>query len=64
MNDQKAISEFEEETPIIEVSKVIHGLFYWGGQSISIDSLVAKKDLLADIVRECKVDQERQRDLE
>ena len=47
--------EFEEETPIIEVSKVIHGLFHgldkhWGGQSICVDSLVAKKDLIVDII--------------
>ena len=61
MNDQKVLMEFEEETPIIEVSNVIHGLFHWGGQSISGDSFVAKKDLIADIVREHKVGQERLR---
>ena len=31
---------------------MIHGLFHWGGQSISVDSLVAKKGLMADIIRE------------
>ena len=61
MNDQEVVMEFEEETSIMEVSKVIHGLFHWGGQSISVDSLVAKKDLIADIVRECEVGWERQR---
>ena len=27
MNDQEVMMEFEEDTPIIEVSKEIHGLF-------------------------------------
>ena len=45
MNDQEVIMEFEEEMSIIEVSKVIHQLFHCNGQWISVDSLVAKKDL-------------------
>ena len=44
--------ELEEETSIIEVSRVIHGLFHWGEQSISVGSLVANKDLIANIIRE------------
>ena len=64
MNDQEVVMELEEETSIMEVSRVIHGLFHWGGQSISVDSLVAKKDLIAEIVRECEVGWERQRELE
>ena len=51
--------ELEEETSIMEVSRVIHGLFHWGGQTISVDSIVAKKDLMAETVRECEVGQER-----
>ena len=64
MNDQEVVMELEEETSIMEVSRVIHGLFHWAGQSISVDSLVAKKDLIADIIREHEVGQERQRELE
>ena len=64
MNDQEVVMEFEKDTPMIEVSKAMHGLFHWGGQSLSVNSLVAKKDLIADIVRECEVDRERQRDLD
>ena len=64
MNDQGVVMEFEDETSIMEVSKAIHGLFHWGRQSISEDSLVAKKDLIVDIVRQCKVGWERRRDLE
>ena len=44
MNDQEAVMELEEETSMMEVSRVKHGLFHWVGQSISVDSLVAKKD--------------------
>ena len=43
MNDQEVVMELEEETSMMEVSRVIHGLFHWGGQSISVNSLVAKK---------------------
>ena len=32
MNDQEVVMEFKEDTPIIEVSKAIHGLLHWGGQ--------------------------------
>ena len=61
MNDQEVVMKLEEEASIMDILKVIHGLFHWGGQSISVDSLVAKKDLTADIVRECEVGWERQR---
>ena len=64
MNDQGAVMELEEETSVMEVSWAIHGLFHWGGQSISVDSLVAKKDLVSEIVREHEVSQEKQRELE
>ena len=43
MNDQEVVMELEKETSLMEVSRVVHGLFHWGGQSISIDCLVAKK---------------------
>ena len=52
MNDQEVVMEYEEKISIMEVSKAIHGLFRWGGLSINVDRLVAKKDLMADIVRE------------
>ena len=55
--------ELEEETSIMEVSRVIHGLFHWSRQYFSVDSLVVKKDLIAEIVRECEVGQEKQREL-
>ena len=64
VNDQEVVMELEEKTSIMEVSKAIHELFHWGGQSISVDSLVAKKDLIAYIVRVHEVSWERQRELE
>ena len=55
MNDQEVVMELEEETSIMDVLRGIQGLFHWGGQSISVDSLVAKKDLVTEIVRKCEV---------
>ena len=52
MNDQEVVMELDEEMSLMDVSRVIHGLFHWGGQSISVDSLVAKKDLVTEIVKE------------
>ena len=48
----------------MEVSRAIHGLVHWGGQSISVGSLVAEKDLIDEIVKEHEVGQEKQRELE
>ena len=52
INDQEVVMEIDEETSLMDVSRMIHGLFHWGGQSISVDSLVAKKDLIMEIVKE------------
>ena len=37
---------------MMEVLRAVHGLYHWGGQSITVDSLVARKDLITEIVRE------------
>ena len=34
MNDQEVVMEFEEDIPMIEVSKAIHGLFHWGDRPL------------------------------
>ena len=52
MNDQEVVMELDEATFLMNVSRTVNGLFHWGGQSISIDSLVAKKDLVTEIVKE------------
>ena len=43
LTDQKVVVELGEEMSIMEVSRAVHGVFHWGGQSINVDSLVAKK---------------------
>ena len=52
MHDQEVVMELNEETSLMDVSRAIHGFFHWGGQSISVDSLVARKDLVTEIVKE------------
>ena len=52
MNDQEVVMELDEEMSLKDVSRATHGLFHWGGQSKSVNSLVAKKDLVAEIVKE------------
>ena len=64
MNGQEVVMEFEEDTPMIEVSKAIYGLFHWGGQYMSVNSLLTRRDLRMDIVKQPEVGQERHRDLE
>ena len=38
MNDQEVVMELDEEMSLMDVSRAIHGLFHWGGQSINVDS--------------------------
>ena len=35
LTDQEVVVELEMETPIMEVSGTVHGLYQWAGQSIS-----------------------------
>ena len=44
--------EIEDQSSIAEVSRVIHGLFQWGGQAITVGSVVATQDLITKIIRE------------
>ena len=64
MIDQEVVMELEEEMSMMNVSRVIHWLFHWGEQSISVDSLVAKEDLVTEIVRKWEFSREKQRELE
>ena len=41
MNDQEVVMELEEETSLIDGFKGSAWVVLWGGQCISIDSLVA-----------------------
>ena len=59
MNDQEVVMELDEETSLMDVSRAIHRLFHWEGQSVSMDSLVAKWDLVIEIVREQEIGREK-----
>ena len=36
----------------MEVSKAVQGLFHWGGQSITVDSVVVTQDSITKIIKE------------
>ena len=64
LTDQEMVTELEMETPIMEVSRAVHRLYQWAGQSISVDSLVARRDLIKEIVKEQEITREKQKELE
>ena len=64
LTDQGVVFKTEDESSIIEVSKAIQGLFHWGGQSITIDSVLATQDLISEIIKEQEVQREKQKELE
>ena len=45
LTDQEMVIELEMETPIMEVSRAVHGLYQWAG-------LVSRRDSIKEIVRE------------
>ena len=52
LTDQEVVFEIEDQSSIIEVSRAIQGLFHWGGQSITVDSVVATRDSITEIIKE------------
>ena len=42
----------------------MQGLFHWGGQSVTVDSVVATQDLITEIIKEREVQREKQKELE
>ena len=44
LTDQEVVVEVEEQSYIVEVSRGIQGLFHWGGQAVTVDSVVAVQD--------------------
>ena len=64
LTDQEVVFKIEDQSSIIEVSRVIQGLFHWGGQSIMVDSVVATQDLITKITKEWEVEREKQKELE
>ena len=64
LTDQEVVLEIEDQSSIIEVSRVIQGLFLWGGQSIMVDSVVATQDSITKIIKEWEIQREKQKELE
>ena len=52
LTDQEVVLEKEDQSSIVEVSRAMQGLFHWGGQAITVDSVVATQDSITKIVRE------------
>ena len=52
LTDQEVVIEIEDQSSIVEVSRVIQGLFHWGGQAITVVSVVATQDSITEIIRE------------
>ena len=64
LTDQEVVIELEMETPIMEVSRAVHGLYQWARQSITVDSIVARRDSIKEIVKEQEITREKQKELE
>ena len=64
LTDQEVVLEIEDQSSIVEVSRAIQGLFHWGGQAITVDSVVATQDLITEIIKEWGVQREKQKELE
>ena len=64
LTDQEVVVDLEMETPIMEVSRAVHGLYQWSGQSISVDNLVARRDSIKEIIKEQEITREKQKELE
>ena len=50
--DQEVVVEVEDQSSIVELSRAIQGLFHWGGQAVTVDSIVAIQDSITEIVKE------------
>ena len=64
LTDQEVVVEVEDQSSIVEVSRGIQGLFHWGGQAVTVDSIVAVSDLISGIVQEQEIQREKQKWLE
>ena len=64
LTDQEMVTELEMETPIMEVSRPVHGLHQWAGQSIAVDSVVARRDLIKETVKEQEITREKTQRIE
>ena len=64
LTDHEVVFEIEDESSIIEVCKAVQGLFHWGGQSFTVDSVVATQDSITKIIKEQEIQREKQKEVE
>ena len=64
LTDKEVVIKLEMETPIMEGSRAVHGLYQWAGQSTTVDSVVARRDSIKEIVKEKEIAREKQKELE
>ena len=62
--DQEVLVEVEDQSSIVEVSRVIQELFYWGGQTVTVDGVVATQDSIIEIVKGWEVQRGKEKELE
>ena len=64
LTDQEVMVEVEDQSSIVEVSRGIQGIVHWGGQAVTVDSVIAVSDSISGIVKEQEIQREKQRWLE
>ena len=64
LTEQEVVIELDMETPIMEMSKAVHGLYQWAGQSIIVDSIVVRRDSIKEIVKEQEITREKKKEFE
>ena len=52
LTNQEVVIELEKKIPIMEVSRAVHELYQWAEQTITVDSIVARRDSIKEIVKE------------
>ena len=52
LTDQDVVVEVEDQSSIVEVSRGVLSLFHWGGQTVTVDSIVTVSDSISEIVNE------------
>ena len=63
LTDQEVVFNIEDQSSIIEVSRVIQGLFHWKDQLIMVDSVVATQDSITKIIKDQEHQREKQKEL-
>ena len=61
--DQEVVVEVEDQSSVVEVSRVMQGLFHWGGQTVAVNSIVASQDSISGIMKEREIQREKQKEL-